>query len=50
MGISRAQILMKERAALIYSWDKVAPEDRKRYNEIQKELRELEDEKTQTIF
>ena len=35
--------LDKERASLIYDWDKVLPENRARYEEIQKELLEFDE-------
>ena len=35
--------LEQERKALIYDFDKVKPENRARYDEIQKRLAELED-------
>jgi len=35
--------LDKERKSLVYDWDKVKPENRKRFEEIQKELCEIDE-------
>ena len=40
-------MLLQERASLLYDFDKVRPENRERYEYIQRELRNLEREFTE---
>lgn len=44
--MDRINELYEERKSLIYDFDKVKPENKKRYDEIQEELLKLENEES----